>query len=80
MQVGSTMPSLNNAVMSRLFFPLPDPVKQNEITLRLDLAEREIEVLQAHSQKLRTQKRGLMQDLLTGKVPVSVDEPEIEHA
>lgn len=35
--------------------------------LRCELAQRE---------KLRQQKSGLMHDLLTGKVPVTVEEPE----
>jgi len=72
MQVGTTMPSLNNNVMSRVFFPFPEIAEQNEISRRLDAAEKEIASLQVHGEKLRTQKFGLMQDLLTGKVPVKV--------
>ncbi len=73
MQVGTTMPSLNNNVMSRLFFPFPKVVEQNEISNRLDAAENEICALQAHAGKLHQQKLGLMQDLLTGKVPVKCE-------
>lgn len=77
MQVGSTMPSLNNDVMSRLLFPFPNATEQGEITLRLDLAERKIVALQNELSKLKQQKSGLMHDLLTGKMPVIVEDPEV---
>ena len=69
MQVGTTMPSLNNSVMSRVFFPFPKIAEQNEISRRLDAAEKEICSLQGHAEKLRAQKLGLMQDLLTDNMP-----------
>jgi type I restriction enzyme S subunit len=72
MQVGTTMPSLNNNVMSRVLFPLPKPAEQNEISRRLDVTEKKICSLQYHGRKLQQQKFGLMLDLLTGKVPVKV--------
>jgi type I restriction enzyme S subunit len=80
MQVGTTMPSLNNSVMSRVFFPFPPPAEQNKITKRLNISEAEINSLRNHAEKLRQQKLGLMQDLLTGKVPVTVDELEAADA
>ena len=73
MQVGSTMPSLNNNVMSRLFFPFPDSDEQTQISNRLNVAEEKICSLQNHAKKLQQQKLGLMQDLLTGKVPVKTE-------
>jgi type I restriction enzyme, S subunit len=73
MQVGSTMPSLNNDVMRRLFFPCPSPTEQGEITRRLDLAESKIGVLQDELSKFKQQKSGLMHDLLTGKVSVEIE-------
>jgi type I restriction enzyme S subunit len=76
LQVGTTMPSLNNNVMSRLFFPFPKVTEQNEMSVRLDAAENEICALQAHAGKLQQKKLGLMQDLLTGKVPVQVNEAD----
>ena len=72
-QVGTTMPSLNNSVMGRVSFPCPTPNEQNEISIRLSNAEAEINSLRDHAEKLKLQKLGLMQDLLTGKVPVKVD-------
>jgi type I restriction enzyme, S subunit len=41
LQVGTTMLSLNNNLMSRLFFPFPKVTEQNEISIRLDAAENE---------------------------------------
>jgi type I restriction enzyme S subunit len=77
-QVGTTMPSLNNAVMGRVFFPCPTPSEQSEISTRLSKSEREIDSLKKHAEKFKLQKLGLMQDLLTGKVPVTVGAPPSE--
>lgn len=81
-QVGTTMPSLNNSVMGRVFFPCPTPNEQKEISTRLSNAEAEVSNLRNHAQKLKLQKLGLMQDLLTGKVQVKVNDaiPEALHA
>lgn len=70
MQVGSTMPSLNNSVMSRVLFPRPSPSEQGEITRRLHAVEIEIAGIAHQAEKLQKQKIGLMQDLLTGRVSV----------
>jgi len=78
-QVGTTMPSLNNSVMSRVRFPCPTQNEQNEISARLNNAEGEIDKLRGHSEKLKLQKLGLMQDLLTGKVAVPVNAPVPEE-
>ena len=79
-QVGTTMPSLNNSVMGRVFFPCPTPNEQKEISNRLSNAEAEVNNLRNHAKKLKLQKLGLMQDLLTGKVAVKVDTAEKEPA
>ena len=74
--VGSTMPSLNNAVMERLLISFPQPDEQVEIGRRIQKLDVEIHSQLAHRDKLKVIKTGLMQDLLTGKVRVRVDEPE----
>lgn len=51
---------------------LPNSKEQAEITKIVDLAERNILLRAEELQKLRQQKAGLMADLLTGKVPVTV--------
>ena len=71
MAVGTTMPSLNNSVMERLFFPFCDPDEQTRIIERLAANDALLINSQNHLAKLRQQKQGLMQDLLTGRVRVS---------
>ena len=78
--VGSTMPSLNNSVMNKLFFPVPSPFEQKAISQRLDAMACKITSEQNKLEKLKKQKAGLMQDLLTGKVPVKIDVPGKEFA
>jgi len=72
MAVGTTMASLNNAVMERLFFPFCDPEEQSRITERLNNLDQFIWCLRNRVSKLHQQKQGLMHDLLTGRVRVKV--------
>ena len=77
--VGSTMPSLNNTVMNVLYFPYVGVNEQNRISKRLGIVEQQIDSLIEHRVKLLKQKAGLMRDLLTGKVPVKIDQEETAH-
>ncbi len=77
--IGSTMPSLNNAVMNALYFPYVGINEQNRISERLELMEQQIKTLAEYKLKLKKQKSGLMHDLLTGKVSVKVDQEEPAH-
>ena len=70
MAVGTTMPSLNNTVMERLFFPFCDHDEQTRIIERLTANDAILISSQTHLAKLCQQRQGLMQDLLTGRVPV----------
>lgn len=72
--VGTTMPSLNNSVMEMLWFKFPSVTEQVEIVSRISRPEKVLQNLMVERDKLRTLKAGLMQDLLTGKVRVKVDE------
>lgn len=56
---------------ARIHIPLPLLEEQREISAALDEAKREISLLQAEVAALKTQKRGLMQKLLTGQWRVS---------
>ena len=49
----------------KISFPLPS--EQKRIVNLLDIANKEVEVLKQLAEQYRTQKRGLMQKLLTGK-------------
>lgn len=70
----------NSEVLSQLRFVWPDIPEQDRIIERADHASRRIRAEHSKAAHLRAQKLGLMQDLLTGKVPVRVDAPEVAHA
>ena len=69
----SNQVSVNQAVLYPLPVPIPPMDEQDRMVERIEASDRaraaDLEVLQ----KLRMQKQGLMQDLLTGKVPVRAD-------
>ncbi|MCD6533062.1 MAG: restriction endonuclease subunit S [Deltaproteobacteria bacterium] len=77
--VGTTMPSLNNAVMNALYFPYVGINEQKRITERLEVVEHQIESLLKHDVKLKKQKSGLMYDLLTGKVSVTITQEGVAY-
>jgi len=70
--VGSTMPSLNNSVMSSLYFPYLTEDEQHRISDRLETQDKALLSLKYENEKLEKQKAGLMHDLLTGKVRVKM--------
>ena len=59
---------------------MPRPVEQTAIVECLRVVKNRIRTLSIEADSMRNQKLGLMQDLLTGKVPVNVDVPEMETA
>lgn len=61
--------------ISKLSIGLPKPDEQNAIVTRLDSISTRMDSEQTLVAKLRQQKHGLMQDLLTGRVCVKVAEP-----
>ena len=73
-----------NRVMSKKGFLkmkvyMPPYSEQHRIATILTTADREIELLQKKLNLLKLQKKGLMQQLLTGKIRVKVDEPAPEE-
>ena len=52
---------------------LPPIEEQTSIAQVLQAADKEINLLKAKAEKLREQKKGLMQVLLTGKVRIKID-------
>jgi len=75
-QGGMAQQHFNVGEMRELLVALPQPAEQCQITNRSDSIRIILRVEAERLQKLRQQKLGLMQDLLTGKVPVPVDAPE----
>ncbi|MFL6968614.1 restriction endonuclease subunit S [Pseudomonas alvandae] len=58
----------NSAVLMALRFPWPMPEEQDQIIERVESSERKIAMEEAQHQKLLAAKKGLMDDLLTGRV------------
>ena len=63
----SGVPGLNRNDAYKISISIPSSVEQSEITRTLDVARREIDLLNQLADQYRTQKRGLMQKLLTGE-------------
>lgn len=57
-----------------LIIGVPSPDEQTQIVLRLEVLTDQLKSEGACLSKLKKQKSGLMQDLLTGKVPVTISE------
>ncbi len=71
--VGSTMVNLNSSLLNQLLIACPSNEEQGRIVQRLDSLDQQIASEEVHRHKLQLIKTGLMQDLLTGKVRVTVD-------
>ena len=65
-----TQKNLNTDIVSRIQVPLIEIKEQKEVANVLDHAENEILILNKELIKLKKQKKGLMQQLLTGKIRV----------
>ena len=71
---GSVRETVSFTEFSAIAIPLPKRDKQAAIALYLNALRQEISVLGVYAEKLRTQKRGLMQKLLTGEWRVKTQE------
>lgn len=69
--VGSTMKCLNTTILSNLPIKMPTLPEQSRIASILSQADETIQKEETYKQKLLSLKRGLMEDLLTGKVRVN---------
>lgn len=69
--VGSTMANLNTSILGELTIARPQVDEQNEIVLRIKAVTRRMNQELADLEKLREGKKGLMDDLLTGRVRVT---------
>ena len=65
-KIGSAQPHVYARDIQNISIPLPPLPEQKRIAHTLNTAQKEIGLLKALAQKYRTQKRGLMQKLLTG--------------
>ena len=69
--VGSNYPAINSYDVYELIIPLPPLPEQKRIASILSQIDKTIEKEQKYKEKLGRIKRGLMEDLLTGKVRVN---------
>jgi type I restriction enzyme, S subunit len=63
---GVTRFGLTMQAYNKIEIPLPSLEKQKQIAETLSTAQQEIDLLKPLAEKYKTQKRGLMQKLLTG--------------
>jgi type I restriction enzyme S subunit len=75
---GVTRPKVTLADFRNIRVAKPALTEQNRISDKLKLAQSMLDTELVRVSKLQVQKLGLMQDLLTGKVPVTVDAPPSE--
>lgn len=69
---GVTRPRINTGNLKRIDACIPSIEEQQRIVAKFEAAQSSIREHYACVEKLRQQKLGLMQDLLTGKIPVKV--------
>jgi type I restriction enzyme, S subunit len=67
---GSTFPNIDKKSIGKIAVEIPSLLEQKEIALVLSLNDEKSHLLRTQLQELQAQKQGLMQQLLTGKLPV----------
>ena len=67
-------------ILKTLRLPVPPPGEQEKISERYRAISATIQTEIGNLEKLQKLKSGLMYDLLTGKVPVTIDPEEPAHA
>lgn len=73
---GTTRKRINLSVLKTLLICIPQLPEQNRIVEILNAHECNIEVEERYLSKLKLIKKGLMHDLLTGKVRVRIDDDQ----
>jgi type I restriction enzyme S subunit len=70
---GAVVSGLNISTISGIRVPLPPLQEQRKIVDTIELSKSSLAEERETKRQLRELKRGLMQDLLTGKVRVNID-------
>ena len=70
--VGAQYPALNSSQVKKLKIPLPTILEQNKIAEILSTVDERIQLLKEKKKKLERVKKGLMNELLTGRKRVKV--------
>jgi len=74
------MDAIQSKTLKQLKLPIPKITEQEEILKRYNNITSKIQAENKYLSKLQKQKAGLMQDLLTGKVEVTVPDEEVVNA
>ncbi len=74
---GSTFEAVNSNDIKTLYIDVPQKEEQQKIALILFSADKEIETLKQKLECVRQEKKALMQQLLTGKRRVKIDEDDV---
>ena len=77
---GGTRTALKLNALKKLEVKIPCIQEQKDIARKLNIAKKEIDLVKELLEKYRSQKRGLMQKLLTGEWQVSSTQPIAEGA
>ncbi|MCJ7600818.1 MAG: restriction endonuclease subunit S [Desulfobulbaceae bacterium] len=75
----TNLASINSTQLKAYPIAKPEQEEQERIESRVNSANLIIQNLKNENLKLTSQKSGLMHDLLTGKVPVTIDQAETAH-
>ncbi|MFM2073886.1 MAG: hypothetical protein RJB34_191 [Pseudomonadota bacterium] len=73
MTMGQALPQVSIGRVRELIIPVPAQAEQAAIGQRVKSVTDAIKCESMHLRKLQSQKSGLMHDLLTGKVPVTIE-------
>lgn len=79
MNTNSGVPTLGVDFIKNIEVPIPSPEEQHAANTALEAASQRIQIETDKKNKLTLQKAGLMQDLLTGKIQVKLNDPEAAH-
>jgi type I restriction enzyme S subunit len=74
-EVGTTRAEISIGILKRLYLPLPRFREQELIAGVVESQENRIRAEERYLNKLKLQKKGLMRDLLTGRVKINADRP-----
>jgi type I restriction enzyme S subunit len=72
---GAAQPGLNCSDVERFLVPLPSIKEQEAIAIALAEMDKELSALNAQLEKMRLIKQAMMQELLTGRIRLSIKEP-----
>jgi type I restriction enzyme, S subunit len=76
---GNDQPNLNTEMLGEFKIALPPVTEQKKAAERIWLIDTRVDNERIGMEKFKVQKSGLMHDLLTGKVQVTIDDAEVTH-